>query len=256
MLMKMTTLFATVCITGFLTAAVNEPLLAASSTDQRALTELQRMSASLAAAKAFTYRSQTFVEVPSEDGQMLTFLSRASVALQRPDKIRALLTGEAPHFDFYYDGSTVTAFGPANNVYSVAKAPPSIDAMLPALQQETGIRFASSGLLFSNPYKVLTQGLRSAVYVGAVSIDGTPCEHLAFRSKGVNWEIWIESGPRALPRRLAVTYTDRPNFPRTLVQFSDWNLRPWLGARAFVFHPPAGSHEIPFLSVLSPAARP
>ena len=28
----------------------------------------------------------------------------------------------------------------------------------------------------------------------------TPCEHLAFRSPGVNWKIWIESGQRALPR--------------------------------------------------------
>jgi hypothetical protein len=41
----------------------------------------------------------------------------------------------------------------------------------------------------------------------------------------VNWEIWIESGERALPRRLAITYTGETNFPRSLVEFSHWNLR-------------------------------
>ena len=66
----------------------------------------------------------------------------------------------------------------------------------------------------------------------------------------MNWEIWIESGPRALPLRLAVTYTDRPNFPRVLVEFSDWNLHPGFSPGSFVFHPPTGCREIPFLSVI------
>jgi hypothetical protein len=223
--------------------------------DQRALAGLQRMSATLAAAKSFTYHSKTCFEVPAKNGQFLTYFSTARVALRRPDKLRAFLAGESPHFDFYYNGKTAAAFAPATNVYSVSKAPATVDEMLPALHEETGIRFASAGLLFSNPYKVLTRGLTSAVFVGQVTINGVPCDHLAFQSDGVNWEIWIESGPRALPQRLAVTYTDLPNFPRTLVAFSNWNLHPWLRSGSFDFHQPAGSKEIPFLSVIKPTSR-
>ena len=91
--------------------------------------------------------------------------------------------------------------------------------------------------------------------VGPATVRGTACEHLAFRSPGVNWEIWIAIKSAAVPLRLAVTFTDRPNFPRTLVEFSNWNLNPWLGAGDFVFRKPRGASEIPFLSVVKSTGR-
>lgn len=223
--------------------------------DPKALEQLQRMSNSLSAAEAFTYQSRSVVEVPASTGQFLTLFSDAQVALQRPDKLRARLSGEAPAFDFYFNGKTVSAFAPATQVYSVAKVPATIDAMLPELEDETGIRFVTAPLMASNPYKVMTRGLSSAVVAGPVWVHGVACIHLAFCSPGVNWEIWIESGPKALPRRLAVTFTDRPNCPRTIVEFSKWNLSPWLRTRDFQFYPPAQAKEIPFAAVWKSTSR-
>ncbi len=220
--------------------------------DPKALETLQRMSNTLAAAKAFTYEARTISEVPAKSGQFLTLFSTTDVALKRPDKLRAHFAGEAPHFDFFYDGTTAAAFAPATNVYSLSKAPATIDAMLPALEKETGIRFASAGLLFSDPYKALAGDVVRAQVVGQVQVNGTPCEHLAFQAEGVNWEIWIEASARALPLRLAATYTDHPKLPRVLVEFFHWNLHPALRPGDFVFHPPAGSREIPFRSVPKP----
>lgn len=242
---------------GLLAALLSPALLQAAEKriDPGALEQLQRMSATLAAARSFTFRSRSVIEVPASTGQFLTLFSDAYVALQRPDKLRARLGGEAPAFDFYYDGKTVSAFAPGTKAYSTAKAPATIDAMLPELEDETGIRFVTAPLMFANPYQVLTRGLTSAVVVGPVSVRGVACTHLAFRSPGVNWEIWMESGREALPRRLAVTFTDRPNFPRTIVEFSHWNLRPWLKAGDFTFRKPAGTREIPFLAVWNSTGR-
>ena len=223
--------------------------------DPQALEVLKRMSTTLGAAKAFSFRSRSVIEVPIRTGQFITLFSSAEVSLKRPDKLRARLRGEAPHFDFYFDGTTASAFAPKDKVYSATKAPPTIDTMLPELQQETGIRFVSAPLLFTDPYEVLTRRLISGVVVGSVSVNGIPCYHLAFRSPGVNWEIWIEAGKRALPWRLAVTFTDRPNFPRTLVEFTGWNLHPWMNSRQFVFPKPAGAREIPFVDVIQPRSR-
>jgi len=231
-------------------AASPEPAL-----NPQALASLRRMSDTLAAAKAFTYRSRVIFEVPARNGQFLTMFSDAEVALRRPDMLRGKMTGEAPPFNFYYDGATVSAYAPGTNVYSTAKAPPTIDAMIPALVDETGIRFVTAPLLFSDPYRVLSRKLTSAILVGPSMVHGKLCEHLAFRAPGINWEIWLESNPRALPRRLAVTFTDRPNFPRTLIEFTSWNLHPWLGAGAFVFRAPRGATEIPFRTVLKSAER-
>jgi hypothetical protein len=226
-----------------------------SRVDPQALAPLKRMSDTLAAAKSFSYRSRSVIEVPANTGQFLTLFSHADVAVQRPDKIRARLRGEAPAFDFYYDGKTVSAFAPATMAYSTSAAPATIDEMLPDLERETGIRFVTSPLFFSNPYQVLTKGLLSGIVVGPATIRGTACQHLAFRSPGVNWEIWIESGPRALPLRLAATFTDRTNFPRTLVEFADWKLNPWLRAGDFEFRKPEGAKEIPFAAVWDSTGR-
>lgn len=244
-------LLSTACAASLLLPA----FVQAAPIDQKALALLKRTSDTLAAAKALTYRSCATFEVPARNGQFLTLFSTANVALKRPDKLRAIVTGEAPHFDFFYDGTTVSAFAPGTNVYSASKAPPSINAMFAGLEDETGIRFATAPLLLSDPFRALTKGLTSALYVGPTTIHGKPCDHLAFMGDGVNWEIWVESGPRPLPHRLAVTFTDRTNYPRTLVEFSDWNLHPSLRPGDFVFKKPAGAREISFLSVRKAAGR-
>ncbi len=224
--------------------------------DPNALEPLRRMSDTLSAAPAFTFHSNTIFEVPAPTGQFITLFSVGKVSLKRPDRLRGEMGGDAPHFDFYYDGETVSAFAPGPDVYSSKSAPGTIDEMLAGLRNETGIRVATAPLLVTDPYSTLTKDLTSAVIVGPSIVDGADCTHLAFRSPGVNWEIWLEANSRALPRRIATTFTDRENFPRTVVEFSHWNLRPFfLSDSSFVFTPPSEAEEIPFTSVLKAADR-
>lgn len=223
--------------------------------DPNALSLLKRMGDSLAKAKSFSYRSRIVMEVPSVTGQFITLVPEGRVAVRRPDRLRALYTGDAPPFDVFYDGATVTVLAPHADVFSTTKAPASLDAMLSGLRRETGLRLPALPLLRDNPYEALTQDLQSAVVVGETKVDGVPCDHLAFRRPGVNWEIWIETGARALPRRLAATFTDRPNFPRSIVEFRNWNLHPWLPDSLFRFRKPPGAKEIPFAAVIKDARR-
>ena len=223
--------------------------------DPNALSLLKRMSDSLTKAKGFTYRSRIVMELPAVTGQFVTLLPEGSVALRRPDKLRATYGGDAPPFDLFYDGQSVSVIAPHASVYSTVKAPATLDAMLSGLRKNTGLRLPAVPLLKDDPYASLTRDLQSAVIVGETRIDGVRCDHLAFRRPGVNWEIWIESGSRALPRRLAATFTDRPNFPRTIVEFTRWNLHPWLPDGLFRFHKPANAKEISFADVIKDARR-
>jgi hypothetical protein len=59
---------------------------------------------------------------------------------------------------------------------------------------------------------------------------------------------WIDTGKSALPRRLVVTYTEVQNFPRFLVEFSDWNLQPKLAASRFAFKKPSNAKQIEIVS--------
>jgi hypothetical protein len=226
-----------------------------SAIDPNALSLLKRMSDSLTKAKGFTYRSRIVMELPAVTGQFVTLLPEGSVALRRPDKLRATYGGDAPPFDLFYDGQSVSVIAPHASVYSTVKAPATLDAMLSGLRKNTGLRLPAVPLLKDDPYASLTRDLQSAVIVGETRINGVRCDHLAFRRPGVNWEIWIESGSRALPRRLAATFTDRPNFPRTIVEFTRWNLHPWLPDCLFRFHKPAKAKEISFADVIKDARR-
>jgi Predicted periplasmic protein (DUF2092) len=73
-----------------------------------------------------------------QTGQFITLFATSEIALERPNKLRARVTGEVPNFDFTYDGGTIGAYAPNNNVYSVSKAPGTIDAMLPSLRKRPG----------------------------------------------------------------------------------------------------------------------
>jgi hypothetical protein len=224
--------------------------------DPAALALLKGMSTTLAQAKSFTFRTSSILEVPSSTGQFITLYSVNRYALQRPDKLRAIQGGDAPAFDFYYDGSTVSASAPLTKVYSTTKAPATLDAMLPDLRTQTGIHLHITPFLYSDPYQHLVKNLQSAVIVGKARVHGVLCDHLAFRSPGVNWELWISSGSNPLPYRVAATYTDKPNFPRKFIEFSHWNLHPsWLWKSLFVFRKPAGESEVPFALIRRDAAR-
>lgn len=214
--------------------------------EQYALDRLKQMSDKLTSAKAFTYHSNSFVELQAKTGQFLTFFTDAEVALQRPNKLRVNVSGDLPSFQLYFDGAKVSAFDPQKNFYAVSKPLATIDEMLDFVMTKAQMNFPSADFLYSNPYAVMTKNLTHAIVVGPSMVNGVPCEHFAYMEPGINWEIWIETGKNALPLRLAMTYKQVPNFPRFLVEFSDWNLNPKLSADTFVFKIPANSKQIEF----------
>lgn len=214
--------------------------------EQAALDRLKVMSDKLAAAKAFTYKSRSSVERPAKTGQFLTHFIEAEVVLQRPNKLRSTVAGDVPGFQFYYDGVNISAFDPAKKFYASASAPGTIDAMLPFLMEKAGIDFPASDFLASNPYAEMTKGLTHAIVVGPSKVNGAACDHFAFMGPASNWEVWIDSGPSALPCRVAVTYKTVENFPRFQVEFLDWNLNPKVSAGEFVFNKPTDAKQIEF----------
>jgi len=212
--------------------------------EQSALDHLKAMSDKLAAAKSFTYHARSTLEAPAKTGQFLTHFIESEVALQRPNKLRSSVTGDLPHYQFYYDGATVSALDGQKGLYATSKAPGTIDEMLPFVMEKAGIDFPSADFLMSNPYAELTKGLTHAIVVGHAMVNGTPCEHFAYMSPAANWEVWIDAN--SLPRRLATTYKSVVNFPRHQVEYLDWNLKPKLNASQFVFKKPEGAREIEF----------
>ena len=81
------------------------------------------------------------------------------------------------------------------------------------------------------------------------------CIRDSFRTPEVDWEIWIEDGPKPLPRRLVLTDKSVKGSPQMTANLSDWNLVPQFSTDFFSFKPPQNAQKITFLDA-APAVRP
>jgi hypothetical protein len=220
-----------------------------------ALGLLKRSADRLSTATNFTFKTTSSVEVISPVGHILNYFSAAEVAVHRPDKMMAKKTGDGPSFDLYYDGKNFGAVDPALNLYAEMAAPPTLDALVPAVEEKTGIQFPYADVLHSDVYGAVTKELTHAYWVGKTTVDGVVCDHLAFAGPGIEWQIWLGPEKDLLPRRLAVTYLEMERQPRFLVNFTDWNLKASLAASRFEFKKPAGAKPIEFRPLMTTSGK-
>jgi hypothetical protein len=214
--------------------------------EQYALDRLKQMSDKLVASKAFSYRSKSAIDLQSETGQFVTFFTEAEVALQRPNKLHANISGDLPHIQIYFDGTKASAIDVDNNIYAVSTPLANIDEMLNYLMTKARISFPSADIMYSDPYAVMTKNLTDATVVGDSMVNGVPSEHFTYREPAIDWEIWIAKGENALPMRLAMTYKQVESHPGFLVEFTDWKLNPKLKANTFEFKVPVDAKQIEF----------
>ena len=106
--------------------------------EPKAIELLKATSDRLAAAHTLAFTAVETYESPSRQGHPLVFANKFEVTLQRPDKLRVITPGDGPASEFYYNGKTMTAFAPAENLIAVADAPPTIDAAMEAAYQLVG----------------------------------------------------------------------------------------------------------------------
>jgi hypothetical protein len=200
--------------------------------EPRAVDLLKAMSARLAAAKTISFTAVAGFEFPSRYGPPLVYTTRYDVALQRPNRLRVLMPGDGPASEFYYDGKTMIAFAPAENLAAVADAPPTIDAALQAAFKSASIFFPFTDLIVSDPYAALAGG-KFAFYIGPSGVvGGVKTEMVAWANNDVFMQIWIGVDDK-LPRRVRAMFADDPLRLRHELEISNWQLDGPIAAEAF-----------------------
>ena len=213
--------------------------------EQSALDLLKKMSAKLASTPEFMVRTRSSTEAPGGTGQFLTFFTESVVAVKRPNKLSAEIRGDAPPFDFYFNGEKMTAYEPTHKLYATTDAPKTLDELVPFAAQTAGILLPFEDILYSDPYAVLTKDVTSAFYAGYSVIRGARCEHVALAAPGITGEIWIDA-KTDLPCLIAGALLDVQGAPRFTVEFYDWKLKPKLPDKLFTFAKPEGAQPMDF----------
>ena len=85
--------------------------------------------------------------------------------------------------------------------------------------------------------------IESAMNAGQDFVGDDLCDHYAFRQAGVDWQIWITTGSKPLPRKVVITNRADEARPQS-VSLMDWNLKPKFKDSVFKFTPPKGATKI------------
>ena len=192
--------------------------------EPKALQLLKASSDHLAAAHIVSFTAVEIFEHPSRHGHPLAYSTRSDVTLQRPDKLRVLISGDGPASEFYYDGKIMMAYAPAENLLAVANAPRTIDATLEEAYHSAGIYFPFTDLMVADPYKDMAEGLKLAYYMGQSHVvGGTTTDIVAYIDNGVFMQIWIGAEDK-LPRMVHAVFLNDPERMRHQLELSNWQL--------------------------------
>jgi hypothetical protein len=229
-------------------AAPPAPSAAAPADTPRGITDdaqavLDRMTAYLRTLQAFSIDSRGSRDEILVSGYKLQHNEQANLVVQRPNRMRAQVSGDLRNRVFVYDGSKVVVYSPDQAVYARVDAPDNL-AQLVGQILDSGIDLPLVDVLHQTAAGTLTEQVTHGMRVGDASIDGVACDHLAFRQPNADWQLWVAKGAQPLPRKIVITTRDagEPQFIATM----DWNLKPKLDASTFVFTAPQGATEIPF----------
>lgn len=206
---------------------------------------LREMSDFLGAQRQFTVRAESTIEYLAE-GQKLQMNRVGDVKIARPDKLRVDRQGDLAEVKVFYDGKSFTVYEEKSNLFATIRAPSTLDATLKMLAEGLELYPPGSDLLYTRPYAVLTEDVQRGRYLGRSMIDGVPVHHLAFSGSEVDIQIWVEDGPRPLPRKYVLVSKNMPQAPEYSVVLKEWNLSPELSPELFTFETPAGAQRISF----------
>jgi len=217
---------------------------ATSTPDANAKRLLKSLSDYMAAQTAFSFDFDTQLEVVSKQSQKLGLASSGTMTVNRPDKMRATRKGGFANVEFVFDGKTATMLGQNANVYAQVEVPGTIDQLVDELRNKYGRPIPGADLLMSNVYDQLMPEVVDSKDLGSGVIGGVECDHLAFRTKEVDWQIWIAQGSRPYPCRYVITSTQISGTPQYSIDVRAWATGAEVASDRFAFKVPAGAKKL------------
>ena len=228
----------TVAATGMASVSVAQ----ADEANAKAL--LKAMSDYLAAQKAISFDYDANLEIVSTQQQKIALASSGTLTLNRPDKLHATRTGGFANVEMVFDGKTLTLLGKNSNLYTQVEAPGTIDQLEDVLRNKYHRPVPAADLLISDPYKELMAEVNDAKDLGSGVIHGVECDHLAFRAKEVDWQIWIAQGARPYPCRYVITSKKVTGWPQYTLDTWGWKTGAEVSPDSFKLEIPANAKKL------------
>ena len=217
---------------------------AARADEAQARSLLKAMSDYLGAQKTISFEYDSNLDIVTTQQQNIGLASSGTVILERPDKLRATRTGGFANVEMVFDGKTLSLLGKNANLYAQVEAPGTIDHLVDDLRDKYHRPVPAADLLMSDPYKELMPPVTNVKDLGSGVIRGVECDHLAFRTKEVDWQIWIAQGARPYPCRYVITSKKVRGSPEYTLDIRAWKAGGEVAADAFKLEAPPGAQKL------------
>jgi hypothetical protein len=217
---------------------------AAHADEAYAKTALKKMSDYVSAQKSISFNYDAILEVVTKDQQRLSLAGSGGVVINRPDKLRSTRNSGFADVEMLFDGKTLTLIGKGKNIYTQLEVPGNLDHLLDVLRDKYDRPFPGADLFMSNPEQQLMAGVNDIKDLGSGVIGGVECDHLAFRKKEVDWQIWIAQGDHPYPCRYAITSKLIAGAPQYSIQLSDWKSGDTVAPDDFTFNNTTSAKKI------------
>jgi hypothetical protein len=205
---------------------------------------LKAMSDYMAAQRTLSVRYDADIEVITPDLQKIQFTASGDVLVDRQAGLRATRTGGYADVELIFDGKAVIVHNRPAKTFTRLEAPGAVDAMVQRLRSEHGIEIPGADLLLSGSFEQLTADVVDAKHVGLGVIDGVECEHLAFRNQDTDWQLWVETGARPIPRKYVITSKSVAQAPQYTLRIKEVRTDVKPEASTFVFKTPDGVKQV------------
>ena len=209
---------------------------------------LMRMAARLGEARQFSVTMQASYDVVQNSGQKIEFGETRRIRLSRPDHLRIdLERSDGEKQQVYFDGKDLTVFHPDENVVAKLAKTGTVDDIIRHLNGELRTPIPLSALLLTDLPRELETRVTEVAVVERTSIGGQPVDHLAARTRDVDFQAWITTGDQPVLSRVVLTYKNAVGAPQFRATLNDWDFNPTMAPSAFALTPPADAEAVPFM---------
>jgi hypothetical protein len=203
---------------------------------------LKFMSDYVTSQKSFAVTFDSDIEVLTLDLQKVQFtVDACRPSSRRPGEANGRLCRRGAHSD----GKSVIVHNGPGKTFARIDMRGLFDEVVGLLRTEHLVeKIPGADLFLARSYEHLTEGVVDAKRIGRGVIDGVECEHLAFRAPDTDWQLWVDTGERPMPRKYVITSKSVSHAPQYTLRIKEMltNVNP--DASAFTFQAPAGARQV------------
>jgi len=203
--------------------------------DPKAAAVFSGACAYLASLKGYSFKAETLLDLVYPNGAKIQVARNMDVTVQRPNAFKIVTKGDDTQSVSVFDGKTFTLALPDKKIFGQLPAVMDIDGLEGLLSEKYDLESPLGDLLLNDPCGQMTA--TSGKYLGLGLVGEIKCHHLFFEGQDIDWQIWIEDGPKPLARKLVITEKRLAKAPQFTAFLNHWQLGDNPPA-VFMFTPP------------------